>query len=87
MEEKGLREISYNGELKARLSQSLSNICSVRQSAARDVWFHLLSYRVLVLRFSVGSDMNLNEMVEESEQAQGKLLKSMNCSENLDISW
>lgn len=84
--EEFLGNVSNTGVLEARLSQSLSDSCSARGEAGRDVLSQLAGHQRLYLRCSVTSYMDLKEMKEEIAQAKEKLLKTVEGSKKLLMS-
>lgn len=85
--EEVLSEVCNNGVLRARLRQCLSDACSSAKRKARDELFQQVGYQRLVSRFAVSSDVDLKEKKEEIRQAQEKLLKTVEGSDELDMSW
>lgn len=83
--EEVVSEMSNNGVLKVRPGQSWSDACSKRRRTARDVFFWLLGYKLVLSRFSVSTNGGL-EGKEEIAQAQERLLKTVTGIENLGIS-
>lgn len=78
-----VNEILSNAVLKARLSQSLSNMSSTAKRSAPGVLFRQLAYQKKMSRYVVSLHVEICWKCEEIAQAQEKLPKNIQISENL----